>query len=701
MRPVRTEPLIPAGPRRWLAALVWLAGAAATAQAAPSPSLADAPPDCGLLWRVTAQLDAVPRQLQVEIAFDAGGRSSTTLRLPGGWAGVTETADGRVGRPAIIAEPRLMPVAGAPALRRVQHGPAEQVRLQWRLVPASDGMQPSGVREAAQWLAFSGQSVLPMPMEIDERAPPNACIALAGLASGGRWVSSHGAADTPEDWLRVAAGAAPLAVRVHQALLAGGALQTHSALADGTPLTVALPPDGPWRFNADTLHQAAARAITAQRRYWGTGTTPPVTAGRGDDILPWLLLLMPADAGQTGGTAWHRALALNAAPGMDVPGAGFDLLMTQALARAWVAERFGPLAHAGRGDESQRAWFSEGVADFLSHRALLRQGLWTPNDYAAALNHSIDAHLLASGPEAVPATNPLALAAWRGEWLALRWHAALLAAGRPGLEAHLQRLLVPAAQARREGPISAPLATHRLLAVLRPALGDTALADLKRHVEQAEPVDFGPATLGPCFVGRWHRVGRWQLGFDPASLKTGVLQGVEPGSNAETAGLRNGLLLRGHAWAPGDATQAVWLRLQDGSAPPVELSYLPAGLPLRELPRYDSVAQALQRPDCQAWLGPAAQAAQTVQTVQTAQGAGLSTSRDLGGAAALQGGRSAEVPAAPRTGVKAKPKTGSKAKAGKPNTTSKAKAPTPNKLKPKPSPKPNPNTATKSAAPRP
>ena len=668
--------------------MAWLVAAAGTVPAAGLAGTADAPidtpPGCGLLWRVTAQLAAVPRHLQVELDFDAGGRSSTTLRLPGGWAAVTEATDRPAVNPATAtatAEPRLLPVPGAPTLRRVQHGPGERVRLQWRLVPATDGTQPSGVRLAAQWLAFSGQSVLPMPVETDERAPPSGCIRLAGLAPGGRWVSSHGASDTPEAWLRVAAGAAPLAVRVQQTLLAGGALQTHIAQADGTPLTVALPPGEPWRFKAEALHQAAALAIAAHRRYWEASSA----AATGDGALPWLLLLMPADAGQTGGTAWHRALALQATPGQDVPGASFDLLMTQALARAWVAERFGPLAHAGRSDEGQRAWFSEGVANFLTHRALLRQGLWTPNDYAAMLNRRIEAYQRTNAPDPTLTTDALALAALQGEWLALRWHAALLAAGRPGLEAQLQRLLVPAGQARREGPISAPLATHRLLAALRPALGDGALADLKRHVELGERIDFGPTTLGPCFVGRRQQVGHWQLGFDTTSLQTGVLQGVAAGSTAETAGLRNGLLLRGHAWAPGDATQVVWLRLQDGSAPPIEVSYLPVGPPLRELTRYDSVPQALLRPDCQAWLGPAAQAAQGAATVAL---------HHLGGAAAQQGSRSAEAPAPDRTGAKAKP--GSKAKAGQPKATGKGKTPAP--AAPKPKPKPNPKTASKSAA---
>ena len=700
MRPACTEPQTQPASRTQgrlgrLAAVAWLVAAAGTAQAAgpagPTGVPNDAPGDCGLQWRVTALLDTLPRQLQVSIAFDAGGRSSTHLRLAGGWAGLTEvpgSPDGAVapvapvapvgaGSATAIAAPRLLPVPGAPTLRRVQHGPAERVRLQWRLLPATDGTPTSGMRLAAHWLAFSGQGVLPMPLETDERTPPTACITLAGLAPGGRWVSSHGAVDSPDARWRVAAGAAPLAVQVQQALFAGGTLLTHATLADGLALTVALPQDGPWRFNAEALHQAAARAITAQRRYWGDSAGSG-GGGSGGSAPPWLLLLMPAAADQAGGTAWHRALALQATAELDVPGAGFDLLLTQALTRAWVAERFGPLAHAGRGDEGLRAWFSEGVADFLAHRALLRQGLWTAADYAATLNRRIDAYLQANGPGAAPSADPLALPALQGEWLALRWHAALLAAGRPGLEAQLQRLLVPAAQARREGPISAPLATHRLLAALRPVLGDTALADLKRHVEQGERVEFGPALLGPCFVGQRQAVGHWQLGFDPGSLKAGVLQGVEPGSAAEAAGLRNGLLLRGHALAPGDASQAVWLRLQDGSGPLVDVRYLPAAPPMRDLTRYESVPQALQHPDCQAWLGPAAQAA------QASQGAARAAMRGPGSASGAPGSPRADAPA--RAGAKAKP--GFKPKAGKPKATIKAPTPPPAKPKPKATTKP-------------
>lgn len=247
-----------------------------------------------------------------------------------------------------------------------------------------------------------------------------------------------------------------------------------------------------WRFGIDTLGQATAQAAADQRRFWGhaaTATTAAAAATRTSTpspTPPLLVLLLPG-VGKPHANAWHQALALQAPPELALADAAFDALLTQALVRTWVPDRFGPLVHAGRQDEALRAWFSDGFAAYYAHRLLLRAGLWTLEDYAKVLNRQIE-----RGPDATT----------RGEWLALQWHGALRAQGQPGLDAVMRRLLLPAAQARREGPISAPLATHRLVAALRPVLGDAPLRDINRLAEPDAPLNAGPHTPGPCFVGQ-------------------------------------------------------------------------------------------------------------------------------------------------------------------------------------------------------
>lgn len=625
-------------------------GPAAAATAATEPG------DCALLWRVTAMLDRQPRQLQVSLDFDPGTRSRTTLRLPSGWAALDEWT-GPTGETATDG-PRGRPVPGAPALRTVAHAPGARVQLHWRLTLDAQTGRGGSAQAGAHWLAFSGQGVLPMPDEIDERSATSACVQLDGLGAGSRWASSHGSAEGSAALLRVAPGAAPLAVRVQQALYAGGALQAHTLSADGSTLTAAMPADAGWRFDVAALAQASAEALAAQRRFWAER----------EPSTPWLVLMLPAPAApagldSAGGTAWLQALALQAPADLPLPGASFDALIRQALDRAWLADRFGPLAYAGRGDEVMRAWFSDGWADFLTHRSLLREGRWTADDFATTLNRKLMAYLdmperaLPNAQVAAGAATQPALAALpgaRGEWLALRWHNALRQASQPGMDAVLRRLLVAPAQARREGPISAPLATHRLVAALRPVLDDQPLRDIHRYIEQGEVFAFEPGSLGPCFIGQTVRVPSWRLGFEPASLLNRVVAGVQPGGPAEVAGLRDGMRLLGHSLVPGDPTQPVRLQVQAEDRSRQEIRYLPGGDPVRELPRYQPVPQAMEQPACLGWLGLGPQA-----------GAALASTRPAAsGQASIAGARKAGAKASARSTGKASGRSAGKSAGG-------------------------------------
>ena len=717
--------------------------ATATAtEATPDPALGGVPPvGCALLWQISVQLDALPRQLVVDMSFDAGPRNRTTLRLPSGWAGVVELAAPGAAEVANAASTtalsRLQSVSDAPALRSVAHAAGERVQLRWRLTPPTDPAAGGSVQLFEDWFALAGQGVLPVPEEIDDHNPPSACIALTGRFGVARadsaaasavtaattpaatsppspphWASSHGLAEGASALFRVAPGAAPLRQRVQRGLYVGGALQTWVSNTDGVALTLARPATIPWRFSLEALAQASAQALVAQRRFWGD-TTP---------AAPLLVLLLPS-AGALRGSAWQQTLALQAPADLALPSPALDGLLTEALVRSWVPDRFGPLAHVGRGDEAQRAWFSEGWADFYSHRSLLREGQWTAEDYAAALNlriarlpaalererpHRADRTGAASAAAAAAAATPgtaspatltvtaTELAGIRGELLALQWHGALRASGQPGLDATLRRLLLAPIKASHEGPISAPLVTHRLVAALRPVLGDTPLRDISRQIEQGDLPDFGPGMLGPCFVGRRLPVATWRLGFDAASLARRVVSGVEPGGPAEAAGLRDGMQLAGHLLVPGDASQPVQLKVLD-PRPGADVSasanagldsgeirairYLPAGEPVRELPRYQPVPQAMQQPACLGWLGLGPEALQAsgsrASQPATPLGAGDRT-------AARSGSKSAKS-----QGAKTGPANKSMSKAAvKPSSSAKSVHPAGAKTPAKPGAKP-------------
>ncbi|MEK8050460.1 hypothetical protein AACH10_09440 [Ideonella sp. DXS22W] len=484
---------------------------------------------CALEWQVrltTATLPdaerpagrAVPA-LDVTLGFDAGTRTSTRLRLPAGWDALRELNPDA---------PRLLPVAGDAQLRQVQHAAQARVLLQWRLVPGTDTGGTAGLRLTPDWSAFTGAAVLAWPEEPGTQTLP-ACLRVEA-GDTVRWISNFGRAEgSAARWSWPAATAG----QVQQALYAGGALQWRDADAAGQTLTAVVPAGAALAFDAAALAERAARLQTALRRDW-----------RDDERTPIPVLALPGPV--AGGMTLGRALALQAPPDLALPGPQADELIAGQLLRRWMPERFGPLAHAGRGDGPLRAWFTEGFADYLAHRLLLKEGLWTPEDYAAALNRKIaryqaqperaaDNLRLATGGAGAQALAELPAA--RGEWLALHWNAALREAGRPGLEATLRGLMVPAAQARREGPLSTPLATHRLIAALRRDLGDVPLRELAHHIEDGAPFEFPPTALGPCF-----QRDAAPASFRPVAQAAGqpACQGWLQGSGTERVAAANG-----------------------------------------------------------------------------------------------------------------------------------------------------------------
>lgn len=487
-----------------LAGLIWpvrltrLAGAALTAAGlatAGGQALANTG-ECRLAWEVQPVASAGPGPgattgtgsspgtgFSVRLQFDAGGRSLTNLRLPGGWAAV---------QPAAGQPDRLQPVADDPQLRQVRHGPNERVDLRWEFRP-DPGTQAGGVLQTERWFAFTGGTLLAWPDELAAQTNVPVCVTVTAPPGTARLVSSFGLADAAQTQWRTSTSLG----RWQRALFAGGAWQWRELGVTGHQTMVAMPEQSPFGFGIDTLARSVAADLAALRQPWGAP----------NEAVPMLMLMLPGSTGPAG-LALHRAMVVQAPPAMPLPGPRFDELLAAQWHRTWLPERLGPMSHLGRGDAALRAWFTEGLADFLTHRWLLREGRWTLGDYADALNRKIAAY------QALPELNannlrvvtgragPEALAllpAARGEFLALAWHQALRRAGHPGLEQLLYGLVVPAAQAQPEGSTSTPLATHRVLAALRRPLGDQALQWQNQHIEDGQPFSFGPQTLGPCF----------------------------------------------------------------------------------------------------------------------------------------------------------------------------------------------------------
>ncbi|NRF72028.1 hypothetical protein HLB44_34090 [Aquincola sp. S2] len=328
----------------------------------------------------------------------------------------------------------------------------------------------------ARQLAFAGRALLMLPPALAGRATLQMCLQVDGLSPDQRLFSSLHPAPGDDRLLRWQ-GPPALAREI---VIAAGSWQLRERIAEGQALRIVLPTDGAGSANvADAVADAAVRVVTAQRRFWGATETPRST---------WLVTLAANDNGSPAGAiGLHDALLLRLPSGAQAIEPVIETLLAQAALRNWFRERFGPVAFAPRGDEAASAWFSEGFSLFYALRLRAADGSGSLDGLAAALTMLWNQ----------PGTNPAAL-----PWLAAHWHSALQARGHAGgLDAVLHRLQLPPAARRDDGgpfgPLSQPLAVHRLQAAVRPLLGESMRADLLHFIGPgAAP---SRSTLGPCF----------------------------------------------------------------------------------------------------------------------------------------------------------------------------------------------------------
>lgn len=431
---------------------------------APLTAAAAAPPGCDIHWRLAPQWNEAAPRLRVELSFDADARSRSELVLPG----PVDPASLQAGDSTQIVDATRPLPAGLGVSLAQRSG--ERAVLRYELRAAGDG--PS-YRLGTQHLYFAGRALLALPAALAERPSLQMCLQVDGLSPAHLLASSlH--ASTGDDGLLRWQGSPALAREI---VVAAGALQRQERQAEGQQLQVLLPADAD--VPASALADAVEKTVAAQRRFWGVGE-----AGR------MLVMLQPEDRGAlSAAAALHGALLLRAQRTLLTPDPAFEMLLGHGWLRGWFRERFGPTAYASRPDDPAGAWFVEGFSLFYALRLHAAQADGSVDGLARGLT------LLAQQPAAERGALP---------WLAAHWHSALQARGRPGLDAVLQRLIVPAPQAWPTGPTSQPLAMHRLQAALRPQLGETISADVQRYGFGASPPD--AATLGPCF--RMHEAER-------------------------------------------------------------------------------------------------------------------------------------------------------------------------------------------------
>ncbi len=520
--------------------------------------------------------------VQIDLVFRGQGDGETELRLPDSWGGQEELWRG-IDALSIISGAQMRD-GEAVNERVLTHAPNARIHVRYRVIQdwegAPNARQGNAYRPVIQPTYFHliGDAALVTP---DLHLATPVRVRTRGMPRGWSFAS-----DLQHPGLSLG--------RVWASVTVGGDYRIHR----GQDRNIRVAIRGDWTFTDQAFTAQVNEIVTGHRRFWSDRSSPYlVTVTQIEQPEPgWL---------SVGGTGLDDAFAFFATPN------GEARLIARTLAHesfhTWIPGRIGG---APQEDEAAQYWLSEGFTDFYTGRMLVREGLWTPQEFADDLNEMLAAYAL-SPVRAEPNTRILAdfwsdrevqrLPYQRGRLLATIWDARLRAHGRDLDDAMLEM--------RERALAGDPAKAAEMFPIVAAAMGVDVSDDIETYVEAGAPVTLPEDIFAPC--GRVLSEDRpvFHRGFDIAATQANnnVIAGVDPELPAYAAGMRDGMvLIRRDGGQIGDATQEITYIVRDGETERA-ITYVPRGRGTFLLQRLviDTPLEGERYAQCRAILGGA------------------------------------------------------------------------------------------------
>jgi predicted metalloprotease with PDZ domain len=488
--------------------------------------------------------DSLRPVVDVRVQFRGSASGRTVVELPHSWAGhadLERSVSGlTVARPASA---RL--VATDSAHRRfVMHAPSARVELRYRLRQDWTGAirRPQYFRAlvAEDLAVLMGQNALVHPAHGD----------MDKLVVDFSWNG------VPKEWFIASSFGEGKTQRAQttmneflEGVIVAGQFRAYTASAYGRPMRVLI--RGTWSFADTALVRTAGDLATRQRAFWHDSSA-----------RYYLVAALPA-VGGTGGTAFTHALVMYSDTTSQL--SSFASLLSHEMFHEWNG-------HAMRmaGTEGGMKWLSEGFTDFFADRFSREAGLLSRDSYLGRVNDAIRYYYLS------PVRNSTRDGVNRSYWSnsdinRLPYYQGYLIAA--FLDGELQ-----GATAKRFTIDSLLFALYRhvrdtgklvddaMFADAAPPGARTAVRDsIQSFVVEGHTVPVTARTFGDCVDIRVEQLFPFDLGFDSqTSTRDRVVRGVRGGSPADSAGLRDGMPLRGWSWFNGDPSKPASVRIPDG-----------------------------------------------------------------------------------------------------------------------------------------
>ena len=530
--------------------------------------------------------------LAIEARFKGDGDGETVVILPNEWGGKKQlylgVRDFKVDGDGVAVE------TPAPEKRVVRHKPGTDLRVRYRIVQYWDGV-PAATGENEYrpilqpgYFHVLGNAIFAYPDNRDESSP--ASFAVTKVPRGWSFASD----------LEHAAGGRKLTVGdVVESVSVGGDFRV---LKRGL-VRVAI--RGKWSFTDDAFLARLQPIITSHHRFWS------------DPDEPYLVTVIPLEttpgSRSLGGTGRGDAFAFFATDNAD--GVVLNQILAHEHLHTWIPRRIGSLPESEAGNERNEArdyWLSEGFTDFYTSRLLLRDGIWSVEDFVSGLNDVLFA--FANSPVRTAPNSRIVADFWndpsvgklpyqRGQLLAMVWDHQLRGATKG--ERDLDDVVL-AMKARAAGPAKPPLASQLFVEEMKRA-GVDAGEDMTRYVEKGEAVLLAADVFASCGTVATLDLPTFDRGFDPEQTAANgdKIAGLREDSPGYRAGLRNGMqLLKRESGKTGDSRVPLSYRVRDNGVERV-ITYQPEGktrITLQELTLKAGMTEA-DRKACAARLG--------------------------------------------------------------------------------------------------
>ena len=491
--------------------------------------------------------------LQVDLRFRGDADGQSDLRLPDEWGGQTELwrsiENVSVVSGATIAD------GATPNARLLTHRPNARIHVRYRVIQDFEG-EPN---------ARQGNAYRPIVRPGYFHLIGDAFMVTPGNADSSARVSFR-VRDLPRDWLYASdlEHADLRLANVWSSVTVGGDFRIQEDRANRIRVAVR----GEWSFTDEALTQNIVEIIAGQRRFFG------------DRPSPYLVTVIPLEQPQEGwlsigGTGLTDAFAFFAT--RNVEAAQITRTLAHEGLHTWIPNGIGDLPQE---EQALDYWLSEGFTDFFTGRVLVRERLWTPQQFADDLNRMLREY--AQSPERT-ATNARVLEAFwssrsvqqlpyqRGRFLATIWDQRLRAQG------HDLDDVVLAMRARVQAG-DERYAVHIFNEVIR-EFGIDPSEDIAAYIDRGEPIMLPEDAFAPCGRIETRQVRAFHRGFniEATQANNNVITGVDPTHPAYAAGLRDGMMLvRRDGGEIGNADLEIGYVVRDGDTERT-LRYMPQG----------------------------------------------------------------------------------------------------------------------------